>query len=150
VFGLSALVETLNNPRVGNATESSFLGPFFSQDAPDRSSSLHLIRHVARRSSLAPPFLAVSRLQTIVSLGESIASEGKGEYMYVEGRVLTTSGEPIPGAIIDTWETDSSGERHFEMHVPSGLTMDVRVRRVHQAYTIWSMRNVLRQSAVAG
>lgn len=37
--------------------------------------------------------------------------------MYVEGRVLTTGGEPIPGAIIDTWETDSTGERHFEMHV---------------------------------
>jgi protocatechuate 3,4-dioxygenase beta subunit len=50
--------------------------------------------------------------------------------MYVEGRVLTTGGEPISGAVIDTWETDSTGERHFEMHVPSGLTTDVWVRRV--------------------
>jgi protocatechuate 3,4-dioxygenase beta subunit len=44
-----------------------------------------------------------------VPFGESIASEGKGEYMYVEGRVLTSKGEPIPGAVIETWETDEKG-----------------------------------------
>jgi len=38
VLGVSALIEMLNNPRVGNATESSFLGPYFTEDAPDRSS----------------------------------------------------------------------------------------------------------------
>jgi protocatechuate 3,4-dioxygenase beta subunit len=44
-----------------------------------------------------------------VELGESIASEGKGQHMYVEGRVLNTKGEPIPGAVIETWETDEMG-----------------------------------------
>ena len=44
-------------------------------------------------------------------MGESIASEGKGEYMYVEGRVLSTDGTPVANATIDTWETDSNGER---------------------------------------
>ena len=29
--------------------------------------------------------------------------------MYVEGRVLTTTGDPIADAIIDTWEADGSG-----------------------------------------
>ena len=38
VLGVTALVETLNNPQVGNATPSSFLGPFLTEDAPDRSS----------------------------------------------------------------------------------------------------------------
>ena len=33
--------------------------------------------------------------------------------MYVEGRVLTSKGEPIPGAVIETWETDEKGEQHF-------------------------------------
>jgi hypothetical protein len=37
VFGMTALVERINNPRVGNATESSLLGPFFTEDAPDRA-----------------------------------------------------------------------------------------------------------------
>ena len=40
VFGVTALVERINNPRVGNATESSLLGPFFTEDAPDRAWTL--------------------------------------------------------------------------------------------------------------
>jgi len=65
------------------------------------------------RPKLNPPFFShISPFRIYqVSFGESIASEGKGEYMYVEGRVLTTSGEPVPGAVIDTWETDSTGEQ---------------------------------------
>src|SRR5712672_1855287 len=35
VLGVSALVDALNNPPVGNATESTVLGPFFTEDAPD-------------------------------------------------------------------------------------------------------------------
>ena len=31
--------------------------------------------------------------------------------MYVEGQVRDTSGAPIPGAVIETWETDDKGER---------------------------------------
>ncbi|KAG8216941.1 Intradiol ring-cleavage dioxygenase [Butyriboletus roseoflavus] len=79
VLGVSALVDSLNNPVEGGATENSVLGPFFTDDAQD------------------------------VELGGSIASEGKGEYMYVEGRVLTTEGEPITDAVIETWEADHNG-----------------------------------------
>jgi protocatechuate 3,4-dioxygenase beta subunit len=79
VLGVSALVDTIDNPPVGTATESSVLGPFFAEDAPD------------------------------IPFGESIASEGKGEYMYVEGHVRATNGAPIPGAVIETWETDDKG-----------------------------------------
>jgi hypothetical protein len=50
-----------------------------------------------------------------VLFGESIASEGVGEYMFVEGRVLTTGGEPIPGAIVETWEADGTGERRLDV-----------------------------------
>ena len=45
----------------------------------------------------------------LVDHGDSIASEGKGEYMYVEGRVLSPEGKPIPDASIETWETDDTG-----------------------------------------
>lgn len=45
----------------------------------------------------------------IVPTGESIASEGSGEYMLVEGYVRSTDGQPIVNAVIETWETDSNG-----------------------------------------
>jgi protocatechuate 3,4-dioxygenase beta subunit len=106
VLGVSALVDSLNNPPIGNATESSVLGPFFTEDAPDGS-------------FFDLTYLSPTRLNpTTVPLGESIASEGKGEYMYVEGRVLTSKGEPIPGAVIETWETDEKGEQHLDVVLP--------------------------------
>ncbi|THU91963.1 intradiol ring-cleavage dioxygenase [Dendrothele bispora CBS 962.96] len=78
-LGVSALVDSLNNAKPPGATEGSVLGPFFTEDAYDFQN------------------------------GESIASEGKGEYMYVHGRVLDTKGKPVPHAVIDTWETDGFG-----------------------------------------
>lgn len=35
VLGVSALVDAINNPPDKGATESSVLGPFFTEDAPD-------------------------------------------------------------------------------------------------------------------
>ncbi|KAI9465350.1 aromatic compound dioxygenase [Lactarius psammicola] len=98
VLGVSALVDARNNPPVGAATESSVLGPFFTEDAPD------------------------------VPLGESIASEGKGEYLYVEGHVRTTSGAPIPGAVIETWETDDKG--FYDTQYADRVVADCRGRLV--------------------
>ncbi|KAH9028322.1 Intradiol ring-cleavage dioxygenase [Lactarius hengduanensis] len=42
-----------------------------------------------------------------VPLGKS--SEGKGEYLDVEGHMRTTSGVPFPGVVIKTRETDDKG-----------------------------------------
>ena len=98
VLGASALIDALNNPQVSTETESSNLGPFFTEDAPEGALRL-----------LACPW-ADTMPCTAVPLGESIASEGKGEYMYVQGQVRDTSGAPIPSAVIDTWETDDKGE----------------------------------------
>jgi protocatechuate 3,4-dioxygenase beta subunit len=38
------------------------------------------------------------------------------QMMYVEGRVLDTSGAPIANALIDTWEADEDGTAapHFQ------------------------------------
>ena len=38
VLGVSALVTSFNNPVVGGATENSFLGPFYTDDAEDGES----------------------------------------------------------------------------------------------------------------
>lgn len=36
--------------------------------------------------------------------------------MYVEGRVLTTEGEPIADAVIETWEADHNGMPAIARH----------------------------------
>lgn len=96
VLGVSALVDAINNPSVANATETSVLGPFFTEDAHD---STFLMRTFKTQ---------VPNICT-VSFGESIASEGKGDYMLVKGRILDIQGKPIPNANIETWETDGFG-----------------------------------------
>lgn len=35
--------------------------------------------------------------------------------MYVEGRILSTDGKPVPDAVIETWETDSHGMFEFSL-----------------------------------
>ena len=96
ILGVSALVDAINNPNIKGATESSVLGPFFTEDAPDGMCFNSIVSFVAAHD-------------ITVEQGGSIASEGKGQYMYVEGRVLSTDGKPITGAIIETWETDEFG-----------------------------------------
>jgi len=79
ILGVSVLVDALDNPKPPNATESTVLGPFYTDDAED------------------------------VANGESIASPGKGEICLVLATVKDTEGKPIEGARIDVWETDSNG-----------------------------------------
>ena len=35
ITGATSLVTALNNPTIGNATESNVLGPFYTDDTPD-------------------------------------------------------------------------------------------------------------------
>lgn len=104
VFGVSALVDAVNNPPVANGTHSSVLGPFYTEDAPDGQSSV--------RPRLYMIILTLRCGASTVENGDSIASEGKGENLFVEGRVLSIDGTPVSGATIETWETDGHGEYH--------------------------------------
>lgn len=55
VLGVSALVDALNNPVVEGATESSVLGPFFTEDAADgelQAISMDILAIKSRRSRL--------------------------------------------------------------------------------------------------
>ncbi|KDQ11271.1 hypothetical protein BOTBODRAFT_35571 [Botryobasidium botryosum FD-172 SS1] len=79
VMGVSALVDTINHPPTNGSTPSSLLGPFYTEE----------IRNVEEGGTIAP--------------------EGTGEPLFVTGRILSTSGEPIPNAVIDTWEADADG-----------------------------------------
>ncbi|KAF8270419.1 Intradiol ring-cleavage dioxygenase [Lactarius quietus] len=113
VLGVTALVEALNNPPVSTETESSNLGPFYTENAPD------------------------------IPLGESIASEDKGEYLFVQGHVRDTSGAPIPGAVIESWETDDKGFYDLEYGDADSFAPDCRGRLVTDKDAKYEFRAVV-------
>ena len=78
-FGVSMLVDAINNRKPSGATESTVLGPF----------------HVA-----ASP---------LKQMGDMIDLEGKGEPLLVSGRVIDDAGRPIEGAMLDVWQSNSEG-----------------------------------------
>jgi alcohol dehydrogenase class IV/protocatechuate 3,4-dioxygenase beta subunit len=79
VLGLSMLTVAINAPVSAGATESTVVGPFFTDESPE------------------------------VPLGGDITGEAKGRPCYVSGTVRGTGGEPVPGARIEVWESDEDG-----------------------------------------
>lgn len=79
VLGVSMLVETINNRRPSGATENTVLGPFYVPEAPRYRN------------------------------GANICLDGKGEPLVVRGRVTDLDGNPIPGALVDVWQTNNDG-----------------------------------------
>ena len=77
-LGASMLVDAINH-RLPGATESTVLGPFYVQAAPEHA------------------------------LGDDIAGGMAGEPLLVEGTVSRLDGTPIAGAVVDSWHTDGDG-----------------------------------------
>ena len=78
-LGLSMQTITVNHRAHGEATESTVLGPFFTDDAPH------------------------------VELGGDIARGAVGQPCWVEGAVTDSDGRPVAGARVDVWEADDEG-----------------------------------------
>jgi protocatechuate 3,4-dioxygenase beta subunit len=79
VLGISMLVETINNRKRGPETESTVLGPFHVSHAPRYAN------------------------------GANICLDGKGEPVWIRGRVLNAKGKPISGATLDVWQANEDG-----------------------------------------
>lgn len=78
-LGVSMLVDAINHRLPGNATETTVLGPFYVQAAPEHA------------------------------LGDDISGGMAGKPLLVEGTVKRTDGTQIPGAVVDSWHTDGDG-----------------------------------------
>ena len=78
-LGVTSLVDEIANGARTGATESSVLGPFYTEDPPE------------------------------IERGASIAAPGSGVPLAVRGFVRDTAGNAIGGAVLDVWETDGSG-----------------------------------------
>jgi len=99
------VVDLINHRKPDGATESTVFGPFHRLGAPE-----------------LPP-------------GGNIAHLDKtGTPTLVSGRVLDLDGEPIEGALLDVWQTQSSGlydsqdERLKELHMRGKFRTDVEGR----------------------
>lgn len=79
ILGVSMLVDSINHRRPSGATENTILGPFYVPEAPRYPH------------------------------GTNICLDGKGEQLLVKGRVLDTAGNPVPGALVDVWQTNDDG-----------------------------------------
>lgn len=79
VLGVSMLVDAVNHRHNREASESTVLGPFFVEDAPE------------------------------LPMGADICRDGKGEPMRVSGTILDRDGRPVAGARVDVWQADDEG-----------------------------------------
>ncbi len=100
VLGISMLVETLNHEKMSGETESTVLGPFYIPDAPAYEN------------------------------GANICLDGKGEPVWVQGRVLNAKGKPIAGAKIEVWQANEDGFYDVQQ---KGIQPDMNLRGVFTA-----------------
>jgi catechol 1,2-dioxygenase len=97
VLGVSMLVDAINNRKPSGASESTVLGPFHVADAPE------------------------------LPMGANICLDQKGEDMFIEGRILDTSGNPIKDAVIDVWQANDEGFYDVQQ---KGIQPDFNLRGV--------------------
>jgi hydroxyquinol 1,2-dioxygenase len=110
-IGLSMGVLAASQPKPPGATVPTLIGPFFLEDAP------------------------------IFSNGADIANGASGQPLYVAGRVLDRAGRPIPGAVVNVWQSDDRGlydvQDNFDPEHPWGRG---RVRTDERGrYAFWSV-----------
>src|SRR5256885_11776589 len=94
VTGVTMLVDAINHRVPDGATESTIFGPFYREGAPE------------------------------LPTGATISQDDRGEPVVVTGQVLSTDGTPIPGALLDIWETDENGL--YEQQDPEQPDMNLR------------------------
>lgn len=79
VLGASMLLVGINNQKPDAATEATVFGPFFVEGSPRFTN------------------------------GDDIANGAPGEPCFMQGRVLSAAGEPVPDALIEVWQSDEEG-----------------------------------------
>jgi protocatechuate 3,4-dioxygenase beta subunit len=94
ITGVTMLVDAINHRLTDGATESTIFGPFYREGAQE------------------------------LPMGATISKDGRGEPVVVTGQVLSTDGTPIPGALLDVWETDENGL--YEQQDPEQPDMNLR------------------------
>ncbi|WP_406050120.1 dioxygenase [Kribbella sp. NBC_00889] len=112
VLGLSMLTVGLGNPKSTGATESTVFGPFFVEGSP------------------------------AVELGGDISNGAPGHPCLVSGRVLSTKGEPIAGALVETWQADEDGFYDVQKDTDGPQNRGHQTTDAEGNYSFWAVRPV--------
>jgi protocatechuate 3,4-dioxygenase beta subunit len=78
-LGVSMLVDAINNRKPSGATQTTVLGPFHVDGAPEKN------------------------------MGDDVNLDGKGPPLVMSGRVLDRQGKPVEGAVLDIWQANEEG-----------------------------------------
>jgi hydroxyquinol 1,2-dioxygenase len=111
-LGVSMLVDAINHPVPEGATETTVLGPFYVQAAPDKQ------------------------------LGEDISGGIKGDAMIVTGSVSSPDHRPLAGATVDVWHSDDDGHYDVQqLDEIGGLAMRARLHTDQNGrFHFWSIK----------
>ncbi|PCJ39279.1 MAG: 6-chlorohydroxyquinol-1,2-dioxygenase [SAR86 cluster bacterium] len=86
-LGLSSLVDSINHDSAGgSATESTVLGPFYAEGAPELPMGANIVQQATE----------------------------KGIRAVVMGDISNEQGQPIVGATLDVWQSSSDGFYHMQ------------------------------------
>jgi len=112
-LGVSMLVDAINHRKPSGATESTVLGPFHVDGAPDMPN------------------------------GANIAEGVPGEPTYFSGRVLSVSGKAIAGATLDLWSTDGEGAYDVQLGDGNTLRARGKIKTDGEGrYAFWTIKPV--------
>jgi hydroxyquinol 1,2-dioxygenase len=112
-LGVSMLVDAINHRQPAGATESTVLGPFHVDGAPDLSN------------------------------GADIAQGVPGEPTYYSGRVRSPDGKPIAGATLDIWSTDGEGLYDVQRKDTQELRARGKIKTdADGRYSFWTIKPV--------
>jgi hydroxyquinol 1,2-dioxygenase len=97
-LGISVLVISINHPAESGSAESTVLGPYYWEGAPE------------------------------MSLGSNLAEGVKGEPAFYSGRVLSADGRPLANAVLDVWSGDGEGNYDMQMPGDVGMRARGKIR----------------------
>src|SRR4051812_28964243 len=97
-LGVSVLVITLNHPADEGSADSTVMGPFYRENAPE------------------------------LPLGSNLAVGVKGEPAFYCGRVLSVDGRPLANALLDIWSGDGDGNYDMDIAGETGMKARGRIR----------------------
>ncbi|KAJ4416789.1 hypothetical protein N0V85_002126 [Neurospora sp. IMI 360204] len=109
ILGLESLVDEITSNLLASSnagTPSAVLGPFYRHNAPLLPNGSSIVKNMTPKT----PWY----------------SQATADSAYITGRVLSTDGKPIPGAIVDTWLAAPNGL--YEQQDDSQTDMNLRGR----------------------